>query len=55
MPRITAAQMNRWRKMEAEHSPRKQVQSRIVRQHVAEYGMKYYPALKRMEARLKKK
>ena len=52
---ITRAQMIRWRRMEAEHSPSLRVQERIVKQHVAEYGLRYYPALARMERGLKKK
>jgi hypothetical protein len=41
--------------MEAEHSPSKHVQERIVRQHVNEFGLSYYPALKKMEAHLNKR
>ena len=53
--RITAAQMARWRKMEAEHTKNPIQQAKIVRDHVREHGMGYYPALKKMESRLKKK
>ena len=52
--RITAKQMKAWRPMEADHSPVKTVQERIVHQHVNEFGKGYYPALKKMERGLKK-
>lgn len=53
-PKITPAQMKAWRRMEAEHSKNKAVQERIVRQHIREHGINYYPALKKMESKLKK-
>ena len=51
---IPNKQLEMWMKMEAEHSSSKVVQSRIVHQHVNEFGVGYYPALKKMEARLKR-
>lgn len=54
-PKITREQMDRWRKLEDEHSRNPAIQERIVKQHVAAHGIGYYPALARMEARLKKK
>jgi len=53
--KITPAQMARWRKLEDEHSKSKAAQERIVRQHVAAHGIKYYPALIKMERVLKKR
>jgi hypothetical protein len=40
--------------MEAEHTPSVKGQERIVVQHVQEHGIGYYPALRKMEAHLKK-
>jgi len=54
-PRIPLKSMRVWRAMEAEHSPVKTVQERLVNQHVKEFGLGYYPALKKMENGLKKK
>jgi hypothetical protein len=50
----TTKQMEEWRKMEAEHSKSRATQERIVMQHVHEFGIGYYPALKKMEKGLKK-
>lgn len=52
---ISQMQMRAWRRMESEHSESPRVQERIVRQHVNEYGLGYYPALKKMESHLKKR
>ncbi len=43
-----------WLKMESEHSKNKNVQKKIACQHIKEFGKGYYPALKKMEAKLKK-
>ena len=51
---VTTKQMEEWRKMEAEHSKSRATQERIVMQHVKEFGLAYYPALKKMENGLKK-
>jgi hypothetical protein len=53
--RINKKQMNAWRPLESEHSRVKTIQERIVHQHVNEHGIGYYPALRKMEAGLKKK
>ena len=55
LPRLTQRQLVAWRAMEAEHSGSRHVQERIVRQHIKEFGMGYYPALQKMEAHLKKR
>ena len=52
--KITKRQMQSWRNMESEHTKSKAGQERIVRQHVEKYGQRYYPELKKLEARLKK-
>jgi hypothetical protein len=43
-----------WLAMEGEHTSNKAKQLKIVNQHIKEYGCNYYPALKKMEAKLKK-
>ena len=43
-----------WLKMESEHTSSSAKQKKIVCQHIKEYGYGYYPALKKMEAKLKK-
>jgi hypothetical protein len=48
-------QMTAWRKLEAEHTSSKAGQTKIVMDHVNEFGPKYYPALKKMEAKLKRR
>jgi len=53
--RITAAQMARWRKMESEHTKSKAKQEQIVRDHIRAHGKGYYPALAKMESKLRKK
>ena len=50
----SSEQMAKWRAMEAEHTANRAAQERIVMQHVHEFGPRYYPALQRMEAKLKK-
>jgi hypothetical protein len=55
VPKITRQQMTRWRRLEAEHSPSPKRQETIVRQHVGEHGIHYYPALIKMETTLQKK
>ena len=50
----SSEQMAKWRAMEAEHTKSRQGQERIVMQHVHEFGPRYYPALQRMEAKLKR-
>jgi len=51
---ITTKQMDEWRRMEAEHTKNRAAQEKIVRQHIAEHGLQYYPRLKVMEKGLKK-
>jgi hypothetical protein len=41
-------------KMEGEHTKSKKGQKKIVKDHEKEYGKVYYPALKKMESKLKK-
>ncbi len=43
-----------WIKMESEHVKTKSGQMKIVKDHVKEFGCGYYPALKKMESKLKK-
>ena len=50
----SSEQMAKWRAMEAEHTANRAAQERIVMQHVHEFGPRYYPALQRMEAKLKR-
>ena len=52
---ITTKQMDEWRRMEADHTKNRAAQEKIVRQHIAEHGIQYYPALKQMENKLDKK
>jgi len=52
---VTTKQMEEWRKMEAEHTKNRAAQEKIVRQHIEEHGLQYYPALRRMENKLDKK
>jgi hypothetical protein len=49
---MTAAQK---RKMEAEHVKSKKGQDKIIKDHEKEFGKAYYPALKKMEGKLKKR
>jgi hypothetical protein len=53
--KITPAQMARWRMLEAEHTKNRFQQEKIVRDHVREHGIQYYPALIKMERGLKKR
>lgn len=53
--KITPTQMRRWRALESEHSKSVKRQEAIVRQHIAEHGVHYYPALIRMESQLRRK
>jgi hypothetical protein len=43
-----------WIKVELEHTSSKRIAKKIATDHVREHGCGYYPALKKMEARLKK-
>jgi hypothetical protein len=45
----------RWVKMEMEHTNSKKKARKIVQDHLDEHGMAYYPALIKMEAKLKKR
>lgn len=42
-----------WLKMESEHTKTKAGQMKIVREHINTYGCSYYPALKKLETKLK--
>ena len=55
IPTITDEQMKKWRAMEAEHTKNAMQQAKIVREHVREHGIGYYPALKKMEDKLPKR
>jgi len=52
LPKIKPTIMKRWMKMESEHSNIPAKQKTIVLQHVKEHGIKYYPALQKMERKL---
>jgi len=52
VPNIPKRNLQAWMKMESEHSKNPKVQERIVMQHVIEHGIGYYPALRKMEAKL---
>jgi hypothetical protein len=43
-----------WIEVEKEHTNKEWLAKKIAQDHVNEFGCKYYPALKRMEKRLKK-
>ncbi len=49
---IPKKNLHAWMKMEDEHSKSPRTQERIVMQHIREHGMGYYPALRKMEAKL---
>lgn len=44
-----------WIDIEMEHTKNRFIAEKIARDHIKEYGCKYYPALKKMEAKLKRK
>lgn len=44
-----------WLAMEAEHTSSVAGQRKIVKEHIAEHGFSYYPALRKMEHMLDKK
>jgi hypothetical protein len=49
-------QVKKYGKLESrEHHVSPSIGRRIARDHVREFGTRYYPALERMEKRLKKK
>jgi hypothetical protein len=52
---IPRKKMLQWRRMENEHTTNTKRQEAIVRQHIREHGIGYYPALIKMERRLDKK
>lgn len=45
--------MKEWIDMEMEHTNSPKVARKIVKQHINEWGCKYYPELKKMEKKLK--
>ena len=52
LPRIKPAQMKVWYKIEMEHTTSPARARNIVRDHVREHGILYYPSLIRMEKNL---
>lgn len=52
MPNIPKRNLQAWMKMESEHSSSPVTQKRIVMQHIKKHGPGYYPALRKMEAKL---
>jgi hypothetical protein len=52
LPKIKPAVMKKWMRMEAEHTSIPAKQRTIVLKHVKEHGIKYYPALQKMERKL---
>ena len=43
-----------WIDVEMEHTTNRFIARKIAMDHLKEYGCKYYPALKKMESKLKK-
>ena len=44
----------RWINLEMEHTKNPNVAKKIVQDHIREFGCKYYPALIKLESKLKK-
>ena len=44
----------KWIKLEMEHTKNPDIAKKIVKDHLREFGKEYYPALIKMEKRLKK-
>jgi hypothetical protein len=44
-----------WINIEREHTSSEATAKRIVKEHINEWGCGYYPALKKMELKLKRK
>ena len=52
LPKITHAQLLRWRKIEMEHTTSPKRAEGIMWDHIREHGVKYYPKLIKMERTL---
>lgn len=55
MTKISSMKIRSWMRMESEHTKSNARQKKIVNEHIEKYGAGYYPALKRMESKLKRK
>ena len=52
LPKISPKDMKRWYRIEMEHTTSPARARNVVRDHVREHGLLYYPALIRMEKKL---